>query len=69
MIYSILRAGSQPVSWIEQSSPGLPGQPVLNTGVLTSGVSSLSAAPVSHFPRPWHPRILKIMRGLYQTEP
>lgn len=48
-MYSILRVGSQPVSWSEwivQSSSGLPGQPMLSTGVLT-GSSSLSAAPVS----------------------
>lgn len=65
-MYSILRVGSQPVSWSEwimQSSSGLPGQPMLSTEVLT-GSSSLSAVPVSHFPRPWHSQILKITRGL-----
>lgn len=72
-MYSVLRVGSQPVSWSEsivQSSSGLPGQPMLSTGVLTSGTSR-SAVPPSpappHFPRPWHPQILKIIRGLYQS--
>lgn len=59
-MYSVLRVGSQPVSRsksIVQSSSGLPGQPMLSTGVLTSG-SSRSAAPPPpppappHFPRP-----------------
>lgn len=52
-MYSVLRAGSQPVSWSEwivQSSSGLSGQPMLSTGVLT-GSSSLSAAPCVSLPQ------------------